>query len=252
MQLSLEGQIALVTGSSRGIGRGIALALAEAGSDVVVNYKSDDASAKETAKRIQIIGRKAVAIQADVTDYVQVQAMVRQSIEELGGIDILVNNAGIASSGKFVADTEVDELHKLINTHVFGAFHCTQAVLPNMRKQRRGNIILISSTATTTFNAGSAPYTMAKMAMEALVKTLAKEERVFGIRANVIAPSLANTDMTRQLMKRKGINDIDQLNIQAPFERIVRPDDVGKLCVFLVSDYASYITGQVILVNGGG
>ena len=250
--MSLEGRSALITGGSRGVGRGIALALASKGADVAINYRRAEDDAKEVVAEIQAMGRKAVALQGDVSDYERVKEMAAQAIQALGKIDILVANVGIASRGRFVVDTEVDEFHRLMNTHVFGALHFIKEVLPNMRQQPRGDVILISSVGAEACRAGGAPYAMAKNAMEALVKTLAKEERPNGIRVNVIRPGLVETEMGRRLAKaRWGVEDIKDMYPESPFGRVSQPYDIGNLAAFLCSSEGEYITGQVIAVSGG-
>lgn len=250
--MSLEGRVALVTGGGRGIGRGISLALAEAGADIAIIYRRNEESARETAKEIKSLSRKAEIFHCDVTDNDSVKEVVRQTIESLGKIDILVNNAGIASRGNSVFNTDVDELRRVIDTHVFGSFHFTQAVLANMRQQPRGDIIFISSGAAEGGGANGAPYGMAKRAMEALAAALSREELANGIRVNVVRPGLIETDMGSRLVKAtRGVQDIKELYASSPFGRVGQPSDIGNAVAFLVSQKGEYITNAVIKVSGG-
>ncbi|MGV9677977.1 SDR family NAD(P)-dependent oxidoreductase [Nocardia sp. NPDC003482] len=251
--MSLAGRIALVTGGGRGIGRAIALALAEDGADVAVNYRADDAAAAETVSAIEALGRRALAVRASVDSLTDDEAMVARVTEELGPIDILVNNAGIASRGRFVADTDPAELLRVLGTHAIGAHHVTRLVLPGMRTRPRGDVIMISSIATADHLPGGAPYAMGKAALEALAHTLAKEERPHGIRVNIVAPSLVDTEMGRRLARAvTGQDDIHRLDAASPFGRVCRPDDVANVVRFLVSDRGEYLSGQRIYVDGGG
>ena len=250
--MSLKGRVALVTGGSRGIGRGISLALAKAGADVVIIYRRDEEAAKETVKQITSLSRKAAIFQCDVTNYDKAKEVVNQSINTFGKIDILINNAGIASRGNSVFETDVNELRRVIETHVFGMFHFTQAVLPSMRQQARGDIIFISSVAAERCNANGAPYNMAKRAVEALATTLAKEELANNIRVNVIRPAITETDMGIRLAKAtRGIQNIEEDYSSFPFGRLGQPVDVANMVVFLVSEKGQYITDAVIQISGG-
>ncbi|MGV9410747.1 SDR family NAD(P)-dependent oxidoreductase [Nocardia sp. NPDC003693] len=248
-----DARVALVTGSGRGIGRAIALALAADGADVVVNYRSDADAAAETVAAIQALGRRSFAVRASVDSIEDDERMVDQILDEFGGIDILVNNAGIASRGRFVADTDPAEVQRVVSTHAIGAHHVTRLVLPAMRTRPRGDIIMISSVATLAHAAGGAPYTMAKAALEALAFTLAKEELRYGIRVNVVAPGLVDTEMGRRLVHAvTGGADIRALDDSSPFGRVCRPEDVANMVRFLVSENAEYVSGQKVNVHGGG
>src|SRR5450755_4678089 len=205
----LDGRVALVTGGGRGIGKAIALGLAQDGADIAVNYRKNEAAALETVAEIEKLGRKARAYAASIDDYAQCEAMVNAAIADFGHVDILVNNAGNASRGQTVADTDPAELDRVIRTHAFGAWSCSKLVLPSMRTRPRGDIVMISSAATLHMGANSAPYNMAKAALEALAATLAKEERRHGIHVNVVAPGLVDTEMGRRLVKgAMGVSDI--------------------------------------------
>jgi len=251
--MSLAGRVALVTGGGRGIGGAIALALAEDGADVAVNYRRDEAAAKETVAAIEALGRRARSYQASVESFDEDRAMVDGILEDFGQIDILVNNAGIASRGNSVLDTDPAELERVVRIHALAPHHLCQLVLPRMRQQPRGDIVMISSTATLGHGANGAPYNMGKAAMEALAYTLAKEERPNGIRVNIVAPGLVETEMGRRLMKATaGVDDLRKLDAIMPFGRVCQPEDVANAVRFLVSERAAYLTGEKVNVHGGG
>jgi NAD(P)-dependent dehydrogenase (short-subunit alcohol dehydrogenase family) len=251
--MSLAGRVALVTGGGRGIGRAISLALAEDGADVAVNYRRDDAAAKETVAEIEAQGRAARAYKAGVGSFDEDREMVEAILADFGHVDILVNNAGIASRGNSVLDTDPAELERVVRIHALGPHHLCQLVLPSMRQQSRGDIVMISSTATLGHGANGAPYNMGKAAMEALAYTLAKEERPNGIRVNVVAPGLVETEMGRRLMKATaGVEDLRELDKLMPFGRVCQPEDVANAVRFLVSEGAGYLTGEKLNVHGGG
>jgi len=177
--------------------------------------------------------------------------MVEAVIADFGHVDILVNNAGIASRGTSVVDTDPAELERVVRVHALGAHHLCQLVLPSMRARPRGDIVMISSAATVYMMPNGAPYNMGKAAMEALAFTLAKEERDSGIRVNVVAPGAVDTDMGRRLVRAvAGVDDIHDLDPLAPFGRVCDPEDVAGVVRFLVSEGASYLTGQKIVVDG--
>jgi NAD(P)-dependent dehydrogenase (short-subunit alcohol dehydrogenase family) len=250
--MTLEGRVALVTGGSRGIGRAIALALAADGADVAINYRKDEDAAQQTVADVEGLGRRAAAYRASVDSVEEDQGMVDGALDAFGHVDILVNNAGIASRGQTVADTDPAELARVVGTHALGAHHVTRMLLPQMRKQERGDIVMISSVATRENAAGGAPYNMAKAALEALAMTLAREERTNGIRVNVVAPGLVDTEMGRRLVKgAMGVTDIRTLDKGMPFGRVCAPEDVAQVVRFLVSDAGEYVTGQRLYVDGG-
>ncbi|HUZ14321.1 MAG TPA: SDR family oxidoreductase [Caulobacteraceae bacterium] len=253
MQISLEGRTALVTGASRGIGRAIALSLAEAGADVAVNYRRDEAAAAQTVRDVQALGRRARAYPASVENWDDDVAMVEAVTRDFGAIGILVNNAGIASRGQSVADTDPAEMERVVRVHAFGPHYLCKLVLPHMRGEGRGDIVMISSVATLGMGARGAPYNMGKAAMEALALTLAKEERAHGIRTNIVAPSLTVTEMGRRLTRATaGVDDIHDLDARSPFGRVSTPEDVAAAVTWLVSSANPYANGQKININGGG
>jgi NAD(P)-dependent dehydrogenase (short-subunit alcohol dehydrogenase family) len=233
--MSLSGRVALITGGGRGIGRAIALALAEDGADVAVNYRRDAEAARDAVTAIQGLGRKARAFRASVERWEEDEEMV-----------------AVASRGLSVADTDPAELERVLRTHALAPHYLSKLVLPSMRQRPRGDIIMISSTATLHLGACGAPYNMGKAAMEALALTLAKEERDHGIRVNIVAPGLVETEMGRRLVKAtQGIEDMRQIDAAMPFGHVCKPEEVAETVRFLVSERASYLTAQKIYVDGG-
>jgi 3-oxoacyl-[acyl-carrier protein] reductase len=253
--MGLEGRVALVTGGGRGIGAAVCLALAEDGADVAVNYRRSADDAAEVVAAIEALGRRAIAVQAAVEDVDATAAMVDRVAGDLGGIGILVHNAGVASRGKRVADTDLDEPLRLIANHALGPFAITQQAIPHLRAAAadggRADVVFVSSIATSNMQAFGSPYSMGKAAMEALAFTLAKEERRKGIHVNIVAPGVVHTEMGRRLVKSWGA-DIDTLGDVSPFGRVCTPEDVANVVRWLVSDGAGYLTGERIVVDGGG
>ena len=251
--MSIKDRVALVTGGGRGVGKGISLSLAAAGASVAVNYRRDEESAAETVREIEALGGKAIAFSASVDDYEQNAQMVADIERELGPVSILVNNAGIASRGRSVVDTDPEEMRRVVATHAFGPHYLAALTLPKMRTLGRGDIVMISSVATRSLGPNGAPYNMGKTAMEALAYTLAKEEREHGIRVNIVAPGLVDTDMGQRLIKAvQGVEDIRSLDQSMPFGRVCQPEDVANVVRFLVSDENSYLTGERLYCDGGG
>ncbi|MCG8592347.1 MAG: SDR family oxidoreductase [Proteobacteria bacterium] len=249
----LSGRIALVTGGGRGIGRAISLGLAEDGADVAVNYHRDEAAAKETAEAVRRLGRRAIAVRASVDQPDENEAMVEQVTRELGPIGILVNNGGIASRGHSVVKTDPAELERVVRIHALGPHNLCQLVVPGMRGLERGDIVMISSVATLHHAAGGAPYNMGKAALESLALTLSKEVKKHGIRVNIVAPGLVETEMGRRLAKATaGVDDLRALDAAMPFGRVCQPEDVAGAVRFLVSPAAGYVTGEKLNVHGGG
>ncbi len=251
--MSIKDRVALVTGGGRGVGKGISLSLAAAGASVAVNYRRDEESAAETVREIEALGGKAIAFSASVDDYEQNARMVADIERDLGPVSILVNNAGIASRGRSVVDTDPEEMRRVVATHAFGPHYLAALTLPKMRTLGRGDIVMISSVATRSLGPNGAPYNMGKTAMEALAYTLAKEEREHGIRVNIVAPGLVDTDMGQRLIKAvQGVEDIRSLDQSMPFGRVCQPEDVANVVRFLVSDENSYLTGERLYCDGGG
>jgi 3-oxoacyl-[acyl-carrier protein] reductase len=243
----LEGRRALVTGGSRGIGRGIAVEMAREGADVVVNYRRDEDSARATVAEIERLGRRAVAVQADVADWPAVERMAAQAIAALGGLDIVVANSGVASRTQTVWEMDVEHWHRVIGVDLHGVFYTCRATARHLVDQRRGTIILISSIGADVCAAMGAPYYVAKAGVNALTKTLAKECAPAGVRVNCIAPGLVETDMGTRMMKAYG----DAMLAGIPLGRPGQPEDIGRAAVYLASDDAGFITGKILRVDGG-
>lgn len=250
---SLHGRIALVTGGGRGIGRSISMALAAAGSDVALSYCRDEAAAQSAVEDLQREGVRANAYCAHLEVERECESLVDQVNTDLGHASILVNNAGIASRGLSVAETNTAEVERVMQVHAFAAHTICRKLIPQMRHLGRADIVMISSATTSDPIANGAPYNMAKAALEILAYTIAKEERDHGIRANVVAPGLVDTEMGRRLMRaRAGILDIGELDDVSPFGHVCQPEEIANLVRFLVSAENSYMTGARILCNAGG
>lgn len=242
----LKGKNAIVTGASRGIGRAIALKLAELGANVVLNYRSNANSVEEVVKAIEEKGVKALAVQGDVSSFEDAKRIVDETIETFGSIDILVNNAGITKDNLLMRMKEED-FDNVIEVNLKGVFNCTKHVVPVMMKQRSGKIINISSVVGLSGNAGQANYAAAKAGIIGFTKSVAKEIASRGVTVNAIAPGFIQTDMTEVLSDK--IKEEIKTNI--PLRRLGTPEDIAGAVAFLSSDAADYITGQVISVDGG-
>jgi len=248
----LSGRVALVTGAGRGIGRAIALQLARDGADVAINYSRSAEAAEAVAAEIRAMGRQARTYQAAVERFEDDSAMIEAVVHDFGSLGILVNNAGIASRGLAVADTDPAEVERVLRVHALAPHYLSRLAIPHLRRQARGDIIMISSVATLQPAARGAPYSMGKAAMEALALTLAREEQPHGIRTNIVAPGLTVTDMGERLSRaRWGVKDIHELDARSPFGRVSTPQDVANTVAFLVSEAAGYVNGQKINLNAG-
>jgi NAD(P)-dependent dehydrogenase (short-subunit alcohol dehydrogenase family) len=230
----------------------VTLALATAGFDVAVNYRRDDGAAQETAAAARGLGATARIYQAAVEDADQDAAMVKALLGDFGRADALVHCAGNASRGNIVTDTDPTEVARVFGVHAGGAHHLCRLLVPALREQLRGDVVLISSIVATNTRPGMAPYVMAKAAVEILARTLAMEEREHGLRVNVVAPGLVATDMGDRLARAtQGVSQAVELDAKAPFGRVCRPEDIAATVAFLLSDSGSYITGQRLAVDGG-
>ncbi|GAA3971254.1 glucose 1-dehydrogenase [Thermobifida alba] len=248
----LAGRVALVTGASRGIGRAIARTLAADGAAVVVNYRRDREAAESLVAEITDAGGRAVCVAASVGEVAEVDALADAALDAYGHVDLLVHNAGIASRGLPVAETSFEELHRVVSVHALGVHRLLGRLLPGMREQRRGDVVMISSSEVSEMRPNGAPYNMGKAALEALALTLAKEEVRHGIHVNIVAPGLVATDMGDRLVRAKlGEDSAEALDASMPLGRVCRPDDVARVVRFLVSEDAGYVTGQRIVVDGG-
>lgn len=242
----LKGRIALVTGAGRGIGRAIALTLAGYGADVAVNYSGSAAKAEETAAKIRALGRRAIAVQADISKQEDCERMFREVAEAFGGLDILVNNAGITRDNLAVRMSEA-EFDQVIDTNLKGAFFCMKLAGRLMMKKRYGRIVSISSISGVRGNAGQINYCAAKAGIIGMTKCLARELAARNITVNAVAPGYIDTEMTAALpdaVKEAALT-------QVPLGRMGQPGEIAEAVAFLASDRAAYITGQTIQMDGG-
>lgn len=242
----LDGKCALVTGASRGIGRAIALKLASEGAKVALNFAGSAAAAEEVKKEIEAAGGEAITVQADVSDPTSVEAMVQTVSEAFGQIDILVNNAGITRDGLLLRMKDED-FDAVINTNLKGIFYTTKLVSKLMMKKRFGRIVNMASVVGLTGNAGQTNYAAAKAGVIGFSKSAAKELAARGITVNMVAPGFIETDMTAVIPEKAK----EAMMGGIPLGRAGKPEDVANAVLFLVSDQAAYITGQVLKVDGG-
>ncbi len=244
--MQLEGKVALVTGASRGIGKAVALMLAENGADIAVNFAGSTAAAEAVAAEIEKMGRRAILVQGDVSQTDVCAEMVDKVVKELGHIDILVNNAGITRDTLLMRMKEED-WDAVLNTNLKGVFNCTKAAVKYMAKQRSGSIVNISSVVALMGNAGQANYAAAKAGILGFTRSVAKEMAARGIRVNAVTPGFIKTDMTSVLSEKV----VAAMEASIPLARLGEPEDIAKAVLFLVSDNAAYITGQTLHVDGG-
>lgn len=242
----LEGRVALVTGASRGIGRAVAIALAQAGADVAVNCAGRVEAAEEVAGEIRALGRRAMVVKANVAVAAEVNEMVKGVLAELGRLDILVNNAGITRDNLILRMSEED-WDAVSSVNLKGSFNCAKAVTRSMLKARYGRIVNISSVVGISGNAGQANYAATKAGLIGFSKSLAKELGSRNITVNVVAPGFIETDMTASMTDELKKSVAGQISLG----RMGKSEDVAAAVVFLVSDQAAYITGQVLSVDGG-
>ena len=237
---------AVVTGASRGIGRAIALKLAQDGANVVVNYSGSQAKAEEVVAEIKALGQQAIAVQANVADADEVKALMGAAMDAFGSIDILFHNAGITRDNLLMRMKE-DEWDSVMDTNLKGVFLCTKAVARQMMKQRAGRIINVASIVGVAGNAGQANYVAAKAGVIGLTKTTAKELAARNILVNAVAPGFIATDMTEELPQ-----DVkDAMLTQIPLAKLGQPEDVANVVAFLASEGANYMTGQTLHIDGG-
>jgi len=241
----LKDKVALITGGARGIGQAIALAFAKEGADIVVADVNLEV-AQKTASEIESLGRKALALEMDVTNYEKVEEGINKILDKMGKVDILVNNAGITKDNLLLRMSQAD-WDAVINVNLKGTFNCIKAVSRPMVKQRSGRIISIASIIGLMGNPGQANYAASKAGIIALTKTVAKELASRNINANAVAPGFIQTEMTAKLPE-----DIKKKMLEAiPLAKLGTPQDVANVCLFLASDESSYITGQTITIDGG-
>ena len=243
---TLENMTAVVTGGSRGIGRAIALAMAQEGANVAILYAGNREAAEQTEQEIAQIGGKVRAYQCDVSSFEQTETITKQILEEFGQVDILVNNAGIVRDG-FLLSMKEEAFNAVIDTNLKGAFHMIRHLYSHMMRKRSGRIINISSIVGLTGNAAQANYAAAKAGVIGLTKSTAKELAGRGVTCNAIAPGYIQSDMTDAMPEKAK----EAIASQIPMKRTGLPQDVANLAVFLAGPGASYITGEVIRVDGG-
>ena len=245
--LSLEGKKAVVTGSSRGIGRGCAVTLAKYGADVVVNYVESREKAENVVKEIEKLGRESFAVKTDVSKEDEVKSMIRKTIRNFGRIDILVNNAGIHQHLK-TWELSLEDWKNVIHTNLTGVFLCSKEAVICMKEQKSGSIINISSCVAFTGTDHEIHYASSKSGITGFTKSLALEAAQYKIRVNAVAPGFIATDMVLPLITDQEKKEIES---DIPLGRLGEPEDIGEVVAFLASEGAQYITGETVHVNGG-
>lgn len=243
---SLENKTAIITGGSRGIGKAIAMKLGKLGASIVLNYRSNNDVLKSTIKELEELNINVIAVQADISDYKECEKMMKIAVDNFNTIDILVNNAGITADNLILRMKE-EEFDKVIETNLKGTFNCVKHCSPIMIKKRYGKIINISSVVGITGNVGQCNYAAAKAGVIGFTKSLAKELASRSINVNAIAPGFIETDMTNTLSDKAK----DKIIGNIPLKRIGKVEEIAELVGFLASDSSSYITGQVINIDGG-
>ena len=244
--MKLKGRTALVTGGSRGIGRAIALALAEEGADVAVNYVASEAAARDVVENVKKMGRRALLAQADVADYPDTFRMAQDLLREFGHLDILVNNAGINSDKTFVKMDHAS-WRKVLGTNLDGVFNCTKVFIDPMLKQSYGRVVNITSVIGQIGNFGQANYAASKAGVAAFTKSLAKELAGKGITVNAVAPGFIETEMVQHIPEKVRSKLLDQI----PLKRFGTAEEVARAVVYIVSSDGDYITGAELSINGG-
>jgi 3-oxoacyl-[acyl-carrier protein] reductase len=246
--MRFEGQVALVTGGSRGIGRAICLAFADEGAAVAVNYRSGEAEAREVVDQIVSKGGRAIALAGDVSDYEAAQRLVASTVEELGGLHVLVNNAGI-SKDALIYDLEPDAWLQVMKVNFGGVFNCTKASLSHFMREREGAIVNVSSVMGERGWTGESNYAASKGAVNAFTRCCAMEVARFGIRVNAVLPGFVTTELVAGLLERDGGKGILE---QLPLRSFASPEDVAHAVLYLASSDSSYATGTMLTLDGGG
>ena len=246
METTNEIKVALVTGASRGIGRACAIALGKAGFTVAVNYNSNEAAADEVVNIIEEAGSDAMKVKANVADLNEVKAMMREVTKTYGRLDVLVNNAGIVQD-EFVLMMTPDTIDKCLDLNIKGYLYCSQQAALKMFSKKKGCIINMSSVSSKLAVPGQSVYSSTKGAVNSMTQTMAKELAPYGIRVNAVAPGFIATDMVDKLPEDKKAQYIDEI----PLKRFGRPEEIGDVVAMLASDACSYLTGQVIVLDGG-
>ena len=247
-----ESKVALVTGGSRGIGRAIVETLSARGYRVIFTFLNREQEAARVSAAVAGRGGEALAYRANIAEHQGAEAAVRAALDAFGRLDVLVNNAGTHLPGVSLADTPWAEWDRVLRTNLYGPFHLVQTVLPHLRAQKSGCIVNISSNVTQRFPAQYGVYTVSKVALEAFTRILSKEEGPNGIRVHAVAPGPIRTDMLQESLDKMGKERAQAFLKSVPLGRAGEPREIAEVVAFLVSDAASYMTGQVIYVNGGG
>ena len=250
----LDGRSALITGGSRGIGRAIALRFAAEGAQVGINYTSNEKAAAEVVNEINDLGMTAHAYQADVADETATTQMIETAIKDFGQVDILINNAGLGSAAidrPNIADATNNQWSRLLDVNLWGPIYLCRGLVPHMRSAPRSDIVMISSIAAQSLNPGFGVYSVSKAALEAMAHTLAREEKTHGMRVNMIAPGLVDTDMGRKIVQATGgPNDIRDIDSRSPFGFVCTAEDIAATVAHLCSEDGRYITNQRITIAG--
>jgi 3-oxoacyl-[acyl-carrier protein] reductase len=246
--MKLKDKIALVTGSSRGVGRAVALGFAKQGANVIVNYTSNENAANEVVAAIQSMGGKAISVKADVAQKPEAQNLVNSAIDAFGRLDILVNNAGFTRPAMMIKMTE-DQWDQVVDIHLKGAFLCAQAAGLHMKEQKSGKIINVTSVAGIVGTVGQINYSAAKGGIISMTKSIARELARYNVCANVISLGIVATDMTEKIRSDEKLKEIYMNRIL--LKRFAEADDIAPAFVFLASDESNYITGQLLCVDGG-
>ena len=241
-----ENKVALITGATRGIGREIALELAENGMDIAINYRSESDIPEDLKGEIEAYNVRCEFVQADVSDFEQCERMVKETVEKFGKIDVLVNNAGITRDG-LIMRMKKEDFESVIDVNLVGTFNVTRNVIPHMIKQRAGRIVNLASVVGVAGNAGQTNYSASKAGVIGFTKSLAKEVASRNILVNAVAPGFIDTDMTSVLSDSVKEN----IHAQIPLKRMGTKREVAKVVKFLVSEDSSYVTGQVVNIDGG-
>ena len=244
--------VAIVTGGSRGIGRAIVEILCERGYRVLFTYMAREDDAASVEQSVRAAGGEAGKLRADASDPSSAPVVVRAALDAFGQVDLLVNNAGTHLPGVTVADTPADDWNRVLAVNLSGPFHMIQAVLPHMRARKHGCIVNLSSNVTNRMPAQNCVYTVSKVGLEAMTRILSKEEGPNGIRVNAVGPGPIRTDMLEETFTKIGAERADAFIKSVPLGRKGEPREIAEAVAFLVSDAASYMTGQVVFVNGGG